>query len=376
MPASDFPDLHRRSLIAARATAPGAGAIAIVRVDGEGVEPLIRSMFSPRGGTHPADDPRRAILGDWINPEGDILDEGITIFFRAPHSFTGNDLAEFHCHGGEAVVRSILSAAARHGARPAAPGEFTRRAFLNGKLDLAQAEAIADLIRAETDAAARSARAQLAGKLSMEVERIRQQLIALAAEIEARIDFPDEGIEEADLARLTHDFNVIRDEIARLLDSRRRGKLLRDGARAALVGPPNVGKSSLLNALARSDRAIVTPHPGTTRDTIECAIDLGGIALTLIDTAGLRDSDEPIEKLGIERSRRAIEEADLVIEVRDATGKIAPMDRAAIGPRAPDVVVENKVDLCGKSGRSEGSLSGAHSTNPPCAAVSALTGRG
>lgn len=344
--------MDQHDLIVARATAAGPGAIAIVRVDGNGTEALVRALFRAVGKSHPADAPREAILGEWIEPDKrrdaastQRIDEGITIFFRGPHSFTGNDLAEFHCHGGGAIVRRLIAESMRLGARPAQPGEFTRRAFLNGRMDLAQAEAVADLVCAETEAAARAASAQLAGGLSREIAGLREALVTLAAEIEARIDFPDEGIEAADEARLTQAFDEIESGLRRLAATRERGRLLREGARVALVGPPNVGKSSLLNALARTDRAIVTPHPGTTRDTVECTIDLAGIPVTLIDTAGLRESDEPVEMIGIERTRRAIWEADCIIEVRDATGGIPPLPLNEFPEDSRRIIVENKSDL-------------------------------
>lgn len=333
-------------LIVARATAPGRGAVAIVRIDGRGAAGLLRSIFRPAGKSDPVDDPRRMIFGRAVRPPGErplVIDDVLAVFFPAPNSYTGNDLAEIHCHGGPAVVREIL-AAAMHGegggARAARPGEFTERAFLNGKLDLARAEAVADLIDAGTGTAARAARAQLAGGLSDRVRAARLRLIDLAAEIEARIDFPDEDTGEADADRMSGEFGVIGAELAALLDTRRRGRLLREGARIALVGPPNVGKSSLLNALARGDRAIVSPQPGTTRDTVECQLDLGGVPVTLIDTAGIRETDEPVERIGIERSRRAALDADRLIEVRDATSP-APFDAG----RTPDLVVVNKADL-------------------------------
>ncbi|MCH8332920.1 tRNA uridine-5-carboxymethylaminomethyl(34) synthesis GTPase MnmE [Candidatus Sumerlaeota bacterium] len=386
-------EIHQHDLIVARATAPGQGAIAIVRIDGHGAEELIGKLFRPRGKSHPARAERRAILGNWIEPRsvdagpGSVIDEGITIFFRGPESFTGNDLAEMHCHGGAAVVRRLIGAAMELGARPALPGEFTRRAFLNGRIDLAQAEAVADLICAQTDAAARSAQSQLAGGLSRRVEAIHETLIELAAEIEARIDFPEEGIEEADSRRLNSMFDSLAEETSRLLASRKRGHLLREGARVALIGPPNVGKSSLLNALARTDRAIVTPHPGTTRDTVECMIDLGGIPVTLIDTAGLRRPREPVERIGIDRTQRAIGEADRIVEVRDASGAIANGSFGKMD-RAPDIIVENKIDLpasrLSAQSRQRPEIGGDHKVEEkgepgrraPVVRVSALTGEG
>lgn len=388
--------------IVARSTAPGPGAIAIVRVDGPGTLQVLRRMFEPRGPLHPIDAPRQAIFGNWAETppakpqdgaagaQRHIIDEGITIFFKAPHSFTGNDLAELQCHGSTAIVRSLIAAAMRLGARLAEPGEFTRRAFLNNRLDLAQAEAVGDLIRAETDAAARMARSQLAGGLSRRIRELRANLIDLAAEIEARIDFPEEGLAAEDRTRLQAVFDGLESGLRGLIASRGRGRLLREGARIALVGPPNVGKSSLLNALARTERAIVTPHPGTTRDTIECTIDLAGIAVTIVDTAGLRSGGDEIERLGIERTHRAMCEADIVVEVRDATGEIEAMNfesemsdgrsgDSSGGVRRPEAIVFNKIDRLDDEDPNSAQLGhrrpgDAESARTFC--VSALTGRG
>ena len=366
--------LKRGDPIVALATAPGPSAIAIVRVAGSGADSLARRLFAPRGRRGPVEAPRRAILGRFVDPEtNETLDEGLAIFFAAPRSATGDDLLECHVHGGAAVVRRLIRAAMRLGARAAEPGEFTRRAFLNGRLDLTQAEAVADLIRAETDAAARVAAAQLGGGLSRRVEALRERLIDLTAEIEARIDFPDEGIEPAERRRLGAAFAELEAGLIRLAATRERGRLLRQGARVALVGAPNVGKSSLMNALARAERAIVTPHAGTTRDAIECTIDLGGAPVTLIDTAGLRESDEPVERIGIERARRAVAEADYVIEVRDATGRATPETASELpGGRAPALIAINKIDLI-----EEAKLKVTRESNGAAIArVSALTGRG
>lgn len=368
---------RKQDLIVARATAAGPSAIAIVRVDGAGVGELTRRLFRPAGAKHPADHPREAIFGSWIvaNPEGGVdgavIDTGLTVFMKGPHSYTGNDLAEFQCHGSAAVVRRLMAAAVKLGARPAEPGEFTRRAFLNGRMDLAQAEAVADLIRAETDAAAGAAQAQLAGGLSAKVNALREQLIDLAAEIEARIDFPEEGIKEADAARLDGLFESLRAGLRQLIETKSRGRLLREGARVALVGKPNVGKSSLLNALARMERAIVTPHAGTTRDTVECLIDLHGIPVTIIDTAGLRESSDPVESIGIERSRRVLDEADVIVEVRDASAREGKTRRPWGERRRPDLIVENKIDIVAGGGNENGS-----EPTPPRLGVSALTGAG
>ena len=336
-------------LIVAQATAAGQGAVAIVRLDGCGVADLVDRLFRPAQGPGPTAQPRRMIFGQWIDPVStEPIDEGLAVFFAAPHSYTGNDAAEFQCHGGRVCPRRLIEAAVQLGARLAGPGEFTRRAFLNGRMDLTQAEAVADLINAQTDAAARLARGHCAGALSLEIQHLREQLIALGAEIEAYIDFPEEGLGDEDRERMEEVFGEATAQIVRLLETRRRGALLREGARVALVGRPNAGKSSLLNALARMERAIVTPHPGTTRDTIECTIDLDGVPLTLIDTAGLRQSNDPIERIGIERACQEIERADLVVLVHDVTSAEALAWNQGALPftaRHPDLVVLNKIDL-------------------------------
>lgn len=337
------------ALIVARATGAGTAAIAIVRIDGAGCAPLVERLFVPAapqaGG--PVSRPRTMVFGHWIDPTtGEAIDDGLCVFFPSPASYTGNDLAEFHCHGGPIPPRRLVEAVLNAGARMARPGEFTRRAFLNGRMDLAQAEAVADLVNAQTDAAARAARRQLAGALSARIVNVRERLLEAAAHIEAYIDFPEDDIEPADRQAIATQLHQAREEIGRLLRPRRRGHLLREGARVVLTGLPNAGKSSLLNALVRKERAIVTPHPGTTRDMIECMIDLAGVPLTLIDTAGLREVDDPVERLGVERTRRELEQADMVVFVRDTSQPHDPHEeRLALAGIRPDVVALNKVDL-------------------------------
>jgi tRNA modification GTPase len=309
-------DLPDDAPIVAVATAPGRGAVGIVRVSGAGLAPLARAIAGREL------QPRVAHYGALTDAQGAPIDHGLALFFPAPHSYTGEDVLELQAHGGPVVLQLLLARCLELGApalRLAQPGEFTLRAYLNGKLDLAQAEAVADLIDAHTEAAARSAARSLAGALSAEVQALAQQLLELRTLVEATLDFPDEEIdflEKADargrLARLDGD-------LAQVLDRTQQGALLREGMTVVLAGQPNVGKSSLLNALAGVELAIVTPVPGTTRDKIAQTIQIEGVLVHVVDTAGLRDSDDAVESIGIARSWGEIERADAVVFLRDLT---------------------------------------------------------
>jgi tRNA modification GTPase len=274
---------------------------------------------------------------------GQILDRGIVLWFPAPRSYTGEDCAELHLHGGRAVLAAVSQALLEIGARPAEPGEFTRRAFLNGRLELLQAEAIADLVDAETEAQRRQALIQLEGRLGLRYRSWAEALTRLLAAQEALIDFPDENlpseVENGMLAELTR----VRDEIAAHLDDDRRGERLREGLTVAVTGPPNVGKSTLINALARREVAIVSPTPGTTRDVLEVRLDIGGVPVTLLDTAGLRHTDEPVEAEGVRRALARAAGAELVIELVDATAPADPTPRPGTAPRV--LRIATKVDL-------------------------------
>ena len=330
--------------IAAIATPPGRGGIGIVRVSGANLASFIERMIAR------ALPPRVATRVVFRDAHGVPIDDGVALYFPAPHSYTGEDVVEWHGHGGVAVMRLLLSRCIELGARLAEPGEFTKRAFLNGKLDLAQAESVADLIEASTATAVRAAARSLTGEFSRDVHALRDALIDLRMYAEATLDFPDEDIEllrEGDVAlRL----GSIRDRLDRLLARAQRGTLLRSGISVVLVGAPNVGKSSLLNRLAGEDAAIVTPVPGTTRDTIERPIEIGGIPLTVIDTAGLRETEDEVERHGIARTRAAIERADVALVLVDARDddRPAPTDNAIANeliPALPRIVVHNKSDL-------------------------------
>ena len=274
--------------------------------------------------------------------DGRLVDEAMAALLLAPRSYTGEDMLELYCHGSPLVVRQALEAVLRRGARPARGGEFTQRAFLNGKLDLTQAEAVIDLIRARTPETASQAANQLFGQLSRRLENLRGRLIRVKGHLEACIDFADEEIDTDDRAVLDA-IDAVREEVQALLHTYARGRLLREGLHVVIAGPPNVGKSSLLNALLGEERAIVTPTPGTTRDLIEESADFNGIPVVLRDTAGLRDTPDEVERIGVERARDAARDADVVLSVLDLS--VSPVDPPQTGPEARTVVVLNKIDL-------------------------------
>jgi len=348
--------------IVAIATAPGRGGIGIVRVSGRDLEPLIAGLLGAAAATRLQ--PRRALHARFLDADGRALDEGLALLFPAPHSYTGETVLELHGHGGPVVLGVLLARCLRAGRgiglRIAEPGEFTRRAFLNDRLDLAQAEAVADLIEAGTAAAARGALRSLQGEFSRAAQALSQEATELRALTEATLDFPEE---EIDFLRAADAAARLERTIAALEDVRRRarqGALLRNGLQLALVGAPNVGKSSLLNALAGEDVAIVTEHAGTTRDRLERTIAIEGIAFTVIDTAGLRETSDPIEKIGIARARAAAAQADVVVELQDDSvqdglggGEAPAAPGAACAPEAGPpaggvrLIVRNKIDLTG-----------------------------
>ena len=335
--------------IAAVATPPGSGGIAVLRISGrQAVAIADRCLRSSAGRLPSSWTPRTAVFGE-IHREGVRVDEGVITVFRGPKSFTGEDTVEIACHGGILVTRRVLGALLAAGARPAEPGEFTCRAFLNGRMDLAQAEAVADLIHARTDRALGTARAQLSGALSRRIEALRDTLMSVLAHIEAHIDFPDEDIAPETTSALASKLAVALEGIESLLRTAREGRMLRQGVRTALVGRPNAGKSSLLNRLLGHDRAIVSPVAGTTRDTLEEVAQVRGIPLVLVDTAGLRESEDLVEREGIRRSREAASEAELILHVVDASVPWCAEEEAlaAAWSGKGRICVANKCDLPG-----------------------------
>ncbi len=335
--------------IAALSTPPGPGAIGVLRLSGPRALEIARSVFRPLG-SRPLTDfaPRTLVYGDLLDSGGQAIDRCLCTFSRGPESYTGEDTAELQCHGSPIVLSLGLEALFALGARQAGPGEFTRRAFLNGKLDLAQAEAVGDLLEATGREGARHAAGQLSGALSQKIGRIYSALVDVMAHFHAVLDYPDEDIDPFRLEQLSRTLEEQMAGLDSLLATCRRGRQLTRGVNCVIVGRPNAGKSSLLNALAGYERAIVTDIPGTTRDTVEVQVELGGVPVRLIDTAGLRESDDPVEQLGVERSRRAMEEAELILVLWDGSSTVTEEDGALLQQAlglAPTILVNTKGDL-------------------------------
>ncbi|PYJ08013.1 MAG: tRNA uridine-5-carboxymethylaminomethyl(34) synthesis GTPase MnmE [Verrucomicrobia bacterium] len=323
-----------RETMAAISTPTGEGAIALIRISGEDAIGVADRIY--RGKEKPSEFPSHTQrLGEILEAER-LIDQVVLSVHRAPASYTGEDLVEIGCHGGVLVTSRVLEACFRAGARAARPGEFSERAFLNGKMDLTQAEAVMDLIRARSDLALRAATEQLEGRLGSEIRAIRGQLVELLAHIEAAIDFPEEDIAPAEGGQLQARLDLIRQKMSDLLATAEQGRILREGVRAVIYGPTNAGKSSLLNRLLGYDRAIVSETPGTTRDTIEEVISLRGIPIRLLDTAGLRDSQDVLEREGIARTERSLATADLLLHV---------FDRNAPKPTGLDRNQEDRIEL-------------------------------
>ena len=328
--------------IAAIATPPGRGAIGVVRLSGLGVPEIAQAAL----GLLPA--PRHATLCSARDRHGATIDQGIALHFPAPHSYTGEPVLEFQGHGGPVVLQAVLSAFLDYGARLAAPGEFTQRAFLNGRLDLAQAESVADLIDAASREAARSALRSLSGEFSEAIHGLVESLVELRALTEAMLDFPEEEVDGLHRDDASARLEGVRSALAGILAMSRQGSLLRTGINVVIAGRPNVGKSSLLNRLAGEERAIVAAVPGTTRDALREAIQIEGVPINIIDTAGLRDSGDEVERLGVERARAELRRADVVLAVFDASVGLLAEDRAVLEelPReGRQIHVFNKIDL-------------------------------
>jgi tRNA modification GTPase len=329
----------------ATAIVPAQGSVGIVRLSGETALAIARTLFQAPG-SQPWES-HHILYGHICDPEtGAVVDEALLLLMLAPRSYTREDVVEFHCHGGIMAVQQVLRCCVVQGARLAQPGEFTLRAFLNGRLDLTQAESIVDLVKAQSHQAAQAALGGVQGKLTQPIRQIRSDCLDILAEVEARIDFEDD-LPPLNQAAIGQKLDEIRQMIRHMLDTAHQGELLRSGLKVAIIGRPNVGKSSLLNAWSRSDRAIVTDLPGTTRDVVESQLVVGGIPIQVLDTAGIRDATDQVEQIGIERSRAAIEKADLVLLTLDATVGWTETDQTLYESvhHRPLIMVVNKVDL-------------------------------
>lgn len=351
--------------IVAIATPPGRGGVGIVRVSGSSLDALALAIcgkpLTPRLATHTR----------FRDARNEIIDDGIAVLFKAPASFTGEDVLELHAHGSPLVLHALVRRAIELGARHAEPGEFTKRAYLNGKLDLAQAEAVADIIDAATENAARAAVRSLTGEFSKHIQTLQDRLIRLRMFVEATLDFPEEDVEFIEQERAREQLIETRRALEKVIAQAAQGQLLHDGIRVVLAGAPNVGKSSLLNALAGEELAIVTPIAGTTRDTVRARVSVNGLPVEFIDTAGLRETDDPVEKIGIERTRAAIADADLALLLVDASSAHVSENVATLKAALPNslrtMIVQNKTDLA---------TDAQSNHSPDFISISAKTGEG
>lgn len=357
----------RADRIAAIATPPGRGGIGVIRVSGRNLASLIPALFGQ------VLTPRHATYTPFFDAHGLAIDQGIAIFFPAPNSYTGEDVLELQGHGGTAVLQLVLQRCLELGARPAQPGEFTQRAFLNDKLDLVQAESVADLIEATSAQAVRSAQRSLQGEFSQTIRHLVDKLIELRILVEAMLDFPEEELEVTDVVQRQEMLTAIHTDLAKTLELARQGSLLREGAHIALIGSPNVGKSSLLNRLSGEEVALVSDIAGTTRDAIHQAIDIEGVPLHIIDTAGLRETQDVVEQMGIARTKQAIARADAILLLLDAQQEGSAADREILALMPEDIPrlhIINKIDLSGEHPRVE------RCGDDLCIYLSAKTGAG
>ncbi len=332
--------------IAAIATAPGEGGIGIIRISGEESKSVLDKIFIPANPSSLQN--RKMSYGNIVDPlSNKVIDEVLCVYMKGPKTYTVEDVVEINCHGGMVPLRKTLELVLANGARMAEPGEFTKRAFLNGRLDLSQAEAVIDVIKAKTDKTFDVALNQLEGIFSERIREIRNKLVDILVNLTVNIDYPDEDIEEITYEKLSFDLNEVLSEIENLLSSADTGRIMRDGLSVAIIGKPNVGKSSLMNSLLKETRAIVTEIPGTTRDTIEEHISIKGIPVKLTDTAGIRETDDIIEKIGIEKSKESFNQADLVIFILDSSRNLEHEDMEIMELINPDktVILLNKIDL-------------------------------
>ncbi|MBO6203925.1 MAG: tRNA uridine-5-carboxymethylaminomethyl(34) synthesis GTPase MnmE [Selenomonas sp.] len=334
--------------ISAIATAQGEGGIGIIRLSGERAIAIADKMFKPASGrTLTAYESHRAVYGRIVDEDGQTVDEAMALIMKAPHSYTREDVVELQCHGGVMPLRKTLALTYQHGARPAEGGEFTKRAFLNGRLDLSQAQAVMDIITAKTDRSLKMAAGHLTGAFSAQIKAFRQEILGQIAHLEAAIDFPEDEVDDVVTEKVAGKVVDVRNHIAKLLKTAGTGRILRDGLMTAIVGKPNVGKSSLLNALLQEERAIVTDIPGTTRDSIEEYANVGGVPLRIIDTAGIRATEDVVEKIGVEKARQMVSDAALVLALFDGSRPLDSEDEEILSLLAGQdaIVLLNKSDL-------------------------------
>lgn len=343
-------DLYIDDTIAAISTPPGEGGIGIVRINGEEAAKVAQSIFKSVSGKKIVEyRPRNLIYGHIVDGENTV-DEVLVAYMKGPNSYTKEDMIEINCHGGFISVKKILELVLKNGARIAEPGEFTKRAFLNGRIDLSQAEAVIDIIHSKTDQSYEIAQSQLEGSLSRKIKSLRRKITELLAHVEVSIDFPEEDIEEITSNNLLEGIKVLKIEMESLYDTADTGKILREGLKTAIVGKPNVGKSSLLNALLRESRAIVTDIAGTTRDVIEEYMNIKGVPIKLVDTAGIRQTEDVVEKIGVERSKEMFKQSDLVILVVDSSSQLSQEDMEILEATQDKkaIILINKSDLQNK----------------------------
>lgn len=333
--------------IAAIATAPGEGGIGIIRISGERSLQVAQEIFKSMSGKQIEEYKTRTLIYGNIIDNENVIDEVLVAYMKGPNSYTAEDVIEINCHGGFISVKKILELILSKDVRLAEKGEFTKRAFLNGRIDLSQAEAIIDVIKSKTDKAHEIAQTQLEGTLSNKIRELRMNVTELLAHVEVAIDYPEEDIEHITYKTLKDKAEILRDEIKKLYDTAESGKIFRDGLKTVIVGKPNVGKSSLLNAILGENRAIVTDIPGTTRDVIEEFVNIKGIPLKIVDTAGIRETDDIVEKIGVKKSRESLSTADLVIAVLDSSRKLSEEDFEILEnlDKKKAILILNKVDL-------------------------------
>lgn len=361
--------------IGAISTSIGEGGIAIVRISGDKAKDVVDKIFQAKNGKSIKDMKSYTMkYGYIIDENNNHIDEVIVSFMKGPRSFTAEDTIEINCHGGVVATNKVLEQVIKQGVRLAEPGEFTKRAFLNGRIDLSQAEAVIDIINAKTDLSMKSALMQSEGAISKEIQELRGKLLSTIAHIEATVDYPEDDLEEVTAEMAIKDLEVIKKEIKEFIETAEEGKILREGLSTVIVGKPNVGKSSLLNALTKENRAIVTDIPGTTRDVIEEYINISGIPIKIIDTAGIRETDDVVEKIGVERSRAKINDADLIILILDSSNDLSEEDKEIINhiSNKKYMILLNKSDLNSKI--TQGNLENISCKN--IYSISAKTGEG